>query len=258
MARDPKQFIEKSIKETVEAFQQKPEVTTVYGEPVIGYVNAFHPLFDHLYMEDLCQHPKEIYNPGRTIIVHYVPVANDALEELEEKGRDSHKWERAHYDSIMLSMYINKTIKDCLVKLGRISSITGGATDWNKEMHMPAWSGKIIAYLAGIGEIGPAGSFHYKGRYGGSIGTTIVDGPYGGVCPEMTAEEIEAEIKKIKDAFCYEGLSDVKCSEEMIKICPAGAICEDGIIREKCYAYCESQNKKIPNPDLCGLCFRFK
>ena len=31
VARDPKLFIEKNIRETVEAFQQRPEVTTVFG-----------------------------------------------------------------------------------------------------------------------------------------------------------------------------------------------------------------------------------
>ena len=258
MSRDPKQFIEKNIRETVEQFQQRPGVITRYGEPVIGYVSMFHPLFDHLYMEGICEHPKKIYNPGHTIIVHFVPAYSEAMEELEEKGRDSYKWERAHYDSIMLSQYINMAIRDSLVKLGRISSISGVASDWNRKMHMPMWSGKIAAYLAGIGELGPAGSFHTKDGYIGSIGTTMTDGFYADECPEMTGDELDAEVKKIKDMFCYEGLSETKAGEEMIGICPAKAISPVGISREKCLAYCEEHNKRIPDPGLCGMCFRFK
>lgn len=258
MARDPKKFIEKNIRKAVEDFQNRPGVKTKYGEPIVGYVSMFHPLYDHLYMEGLCEHPKKIYNPGHTIIVHYVPVAGDAIRELEEQGRDSQQWKKAHYDSIMLSQFINMAIRDSLVKLGRISSISGVATDWNRKMHMPMWSSKITAYLAGIGELGPAGSFHTKDGYIGSIGSTMTDGFYAEDCPVMNGEEIEAEIKKIKDMFQYEGLSEAEADEEMKDICPAGAIGSHGIKREACLAYCESQNKKIPDPGLCGMCFRFK
>lgn len=258
MARDPKKFIERNVREAAKHFQERPEVITEFGEPVIRYVSAFHPLFDHLYMERLCEHPKKIYNPGHSIIVHYVPVIGDAVEDLEAKGRDSHKWERAHYDSIMLSQYINMAIRDSLAKLGRISSISGVATDWNRKMHMPMWGGKIVACMAGIGELGPAGSFHSEYGYAGSIGTTMTDGFYADASPEMTAEELDAEIQKIKEAFCYEGLAEVKADAEMISVCPGKAIGTDGIDRAKCLAYCESQNKKIPDPGLCGMCFRFK
>jgi len=258
MSRDPKVFIEKNVREAVEAFQQRPEVTTTYGEPIIEYVSVFHPLFDHLYMEGLCEHPKKVYNPGHSIIVHYVPVIGGAEEDLEAKGRESEVWKKAHYDSIMLAMYINMAIRDSLVKLGRISSITGVASNWNRELHMPVWSSKIIAYLAGIGEIGPAGSLHTKTGFIGSVGTTITDGFYADETPEMTQEEIEAEVAKIKAAFCYGDLADVTCAEEMIKACPAQAIESGGIDKKKCLAYCETQNVKIPDPGLCGLCFRFK
>ena len=70
--------------------------------------------------------------------------------------------------------------------------------------------------------------------------------------------QYDAEVKKIKDMFCYEGLSETKAGEEMIGICPAKAISPVGISREKCLAYCEEHNKRIPDPGLCGMCFRFK
>lgn len=258
MSRDPKQFIEKNVRKAIEEFQQRPGVITKYGEPVIGYVSMFHPLFDHLYIEGMCEHPKKIYNPGHTIIVHYVPVVNDAVDELHAKGRDSHKWERAHYDSIMLSQYINMAIRDSLVKLGRIYSIPGVATEWNRDTHMPKWNSKIVAYMAGMGEIGPAGSFHTEHGFAGSLGSTMTDGFYADEVPEMTMEEIEAEVKKIKAMYRFEPSVDVACSEEMMSICPGQAIDANGIDREKCLAYCESQNPRIPDPGLCGMCFRFK
>ena len=88
MSRDPKKFIEKNVRETVIAFQKRPESTTRYGEPVIEYVSVFHPLFDHLYMEQLCEHPKKVYNPGHSIIVHYVPVIGSVEEDLRINGRE--------------------------------------------------------------------------------------------------------------------------------------------------------------------------
>ena len=74
----------------------------------------------------------------------------------------------------------------------------------------------------------------------------------------MSQDEIEAEIQKINSFFCYSDLADVQCSEEMIQACPVGAITACGIDKKKCLAYCETQNQKIPDPGLCGMCFRFK
>ncbi|MDO4869591.1 MAG: hypothetical protein Q4A65_04815 [Bacillota bacterium] len=258
MARDPKKFIERNVRETVEQYQQRPEVSVRFGEPVIEYVNIFHPLFDRLYMEDITEHPKAIYNPGHTIIVHYVPVLEDVEADLKANGPDAQRWEKAYYQSAMLAQFINKSIKESLSKMGRLSSITGVSSDWNMDMHMPAWSSKIVAYMAGIGSIGPAGSFHTKDGFIASIGTTITDGLYADECPEMTMEELDEEVRKIKAAFCYEDLADVACGEDMIAACPAAAISGKGIDKKKCLAYCATRNKRIPDPDICGLCFRFK
>ena len=136
--------------------------------------------------------------------------------------------------------------------------IPGVATEWNRDTHMPKWNSKIVAYMAGMGEIGPAGSFHTEHGFAGSLGSTMTDGFYADEVPEMTMEEIEAEVKKIKAMYRFEPSVDVACSEEMMSICPGQAIDANGINREKCLAYCESQNPRIPDPGLCGMCFRFK
>lgn len=243
MSRDVKADIIKTIEETVVNFQEIEECETIFGKPKVGFVSATHPLYDTLFARGVNDHPKKIYRPGYTVIVHYVPY-----EETEN----------SFFDAVKLTMTINGNLRRFLEGIGRLTSHTCVPVDWDMENHREEWSSKYTAYMAGMGQFGPAGSFHVPGENGrGIIGTIITDGLYRETPPEMTSEELAKAFESIQRACCYKGVSGVSCSEELIASCPAKAIATDGIDRAKCQDYCEKINPRTPNPEVCGKCFKY-
>ena len=249
--------IEESVRRTVAEFQERDDVKTRFGEPVIAYLSTTHPLFDTFFARGENDHPKNVYRPGNTLILHYVPWAEEIERSNEDGEEASQAWKDADRESLHLAMAINRTIKDTLDKVGRIHSNTSSMVDWDPEKHRYGWSNKIAAVIAGIGSFGPAGSLIVDGRCGGRAGSISTAALYADPVEEMDADQLEQYFEAVlKDCrFC--GADGAPCGEEMIAACPGGAISEDGIDREKCQAWCERSDRYTPAPEACGKCFRF-
>ena len=61
---DIKEKIERNVKKAVADFQERDDITTKFGEPVLAYVYAKDPLFGMFWERQLCKHPKAIFQPG--------------------------------------------------------------------------------------------------------------------------------------------------------------------------------------------------
>lgn len=252
--------IKKRIKENVEnaikEYENRDNVTTKFGTPIIGYVSVKHPLFWEFFDNDLCMHPKGIYRPGNTCVVHFVPYSKEVTESNRGGKLPSKEWSAAYYDGMHLSMYLNRIISDTLDEVGRLHSGTTIPTDWNEETYRPEWSHKLVAYIAGIGRFGIGGSFHTELGFAGTLGSLLVDAEYDMLddeeleylCIDETIEDINSDSK-------YLGADFVKVSDEAIKACPIGAITKDGIDQKKCQEHCKKINDYIPSPEVCGKCF---
>lgn len=248
--------IETNVRRTVEEFQKREEVVTSFGEPRIAYLAATHPLFDTFFARGENDHPKNIYRPGNTLIVHYVPWAEEIEKSNEGGSEPSEAWKQADRDSLHLAMAINRTIRDTLDKVGRIHSNTSSMVDWDKEKHRYSWSNKIAAVIAGIGSFGPAGSLRVDGRFGGRAGSVSTAALYAKAPEAMGAEALEERFEQVLRDCCFAG-AGASCGGEMIAACPGGAISPEGIDREKCQAWCENSDRYNPAPEVCGKCFRF-
>ena len=286
--------IEENVRQTVIDFGKREDIKTRFGEPVIAFLSTTHPLFDTFFARGENDHPKNIYRPGNTLILHYVPweegveKSNEASDKDgedpkeaggdagcgEDKKRPSPQWLAADRESLWLAMEINKTIKKTLDKVGRIHSNTSSMVDWDKNKHRYGWSNRIAGFIAGLGELGPAGSLHVDlggldygadagkvrdGRrtYGGRIGSISTAALYAEKSEDMGSEELERIFSEAMKACCFKGWG-ATCPKEMIDACPAGAIDSDGIDRQKCQDWCETIDAHTPAPEICGKCFRFK
>ena len=136
---------------------------------------------------------------------------------------------------------------------GRLISNLSNMVEWDDEKCQEGWSNKYAAAIAGLGQMGPGGSFHVNGRYGGRVGGMITDGMYADRPETIEGEALAAALAEITDPCLFEG----PCSEDMIRACPGGAISAEGIDKEKCRDYCRKFNETTPVPDVCGKCFRF-
>ena len=255
---DIKEKIEHNVKKAVADFQERDDITTKFGEPVLAYVYAKDPLFDMFWERELCKHPKAIFQPGNTVILHYVPFADEVAAGNEGGDAPSAQWERAFVESLWLSMELNRVIRGTLNMIGRLSSALTTPTDWVDDLYHEEFSFKMAAYAAGMGEFGTGGSFLINGKYGGRLGAVSTDGNYADPSEPMTQQQLD-EVYDMLHAKCrYEGAPGVSCPQEMIDACPGHAISANGIDRAKCQEHCRTIDEYIPSPEVCGKCFRFR
>lgn len=256
---DVKKHIQRNVQKTMEEFAAREDIVTKFGTPLIGYVDARHPLFNIFMDKNMSDHPKNIYRPGITLIIHAIPYDMEAMKSNEENGAPSPQWVRAFTESTWLSMAINRAARGALDMAGRLSSCLNTPMDWNEKTFRGTWSHKLAAYAAGMGDFGPAESFRTAdGCYGLRVGSLITDGKYAEEVEPMSDEQLEAAYLHILRSSMYQEADGISCSAEMIAACPGNAISEKGIDRAKCQAYCKTIDEYIPCPDVCGKCFRFK
>ena len=251
-----KRRIEKSVEQAFADYQADAEVKTRFGDPVIRYISATHPMFDTFFARGENDHPKNIWRPGYTLIVYYIPFAEE-IPRAAEDGKASPAWLTAMEESRWLAMKVNAVIAETLTKVGRIYSRSSSMMDWDHEKHRYGWSNKIAGFLAGIGTFGPAGSLKTESGHGGRVGTMITDGLYAAKPEPADGTALEEAFQKVLRDCCFRGAEGVHCSREMIDVCPGGAIAEDGIDRAACQAWCETIHKADPCPEMCGRCFGF-
>ncbi|HIU25926.1 MAG TPA: hypothetical protein IAC50_05475 [Candidatus Copromorpha excrementigallinarum] len=251
---DIKSAIAENVKRAVTEFERRDDVVTAFGDPVIGYADTKNPLFDMFFTRGLSDHPKGIYRPGSTVVVHFVPYGREVIKA----GPASDKWIRAFTESMWLSMRINGVIRETLDTVGRLSSCTNTPTDWNEDTCHEEWSHKMAAFAAGMGPFGPGGCLITEKGFAGRFGSIITDGKYADEYPPLSSKQLEDIYDEIMRQCRWEGFSGVSCGEEMISVCPAGAVSQRGINRKKCQAHCKTIDQYIPSPDICGRCFGCK
>lgn len=256
-----KRRIEKRVRETVEEFQQEGLAgggsQTRFGEPVLRYISTAHPMFDTFFARGENDHPKNIWRPGYTMIVYYLPFAEEIPRYDEETQTATEQWRSAIEDSRWLAMRVNAAIAEMLTKVGRIYSRSSTMMDWDHQLHRYRWSNKIAGHLAGIGSFGPAGSLQTEYGFGGRVGSMMTDGVFVPKPEPVDGAVLDEAFQNVLTACRFTGARDVHCSEEMIAACPGGAISADGIDRAKCQAWCETINSADPCPEMCGRCFGF-
>ena len=257
---DPKSNIKKriifNVNAAIKEFEKLQKCTTKFGTPIISYVSCHHPLFVHFVENERCKHPKQIYRPGNTAIVFFLPYDKEVT--LSNKGGKlpSEQWTKAFHDSMHLCMYLNRIISDTLDEVGRFHSPANVPTDWQEDTHREEWSHKLAAYTAGLGRFGIAGSFHTEVGFAGRLSTVLVDEHYDIVDEEdLEGLDLENVLSYIDSDSKYLGAEDVIVSQEAIEACPASAITKDGINQKTCQDFCKTINHFVPSPEVCGKCF---
>lgn len=253
-----KEKITNNVKQAIKEFEAREDVVTHFGEPIIAYIDAKDQLFDLLFDKGLTEHPKNIYRPGNTVITYFIPYAEEITKSNKGSKQVSEQWRRASIESAWLAMKLNRTIRQTLNIIGRLSSILNTQLDWDEQKHQASWSHKLSAYVSGIAELGPAGSIHTKAGFGGCCCSVITDGKFAEPSEPCSQQQLEGIYQKLLADCCYEGAQNVSCSEAMINACPGNAISENGIDRAKCQKHCKTIDEYIPSPDVCGKCFSFK
>lgn len=247
-----KAAIEANVRKAIDEYEAENRCIGTYQDPVIAYHDAKDPAFDTFYRMGICKHPAEIYRPGNTLVLFFLPYREDIAESNRGGAATSEQWLTAYKKGTGLIMRINRAIRNTLESRGRLVSCLNTPIDWNEKKAAEEWSFKLASYLAGMGEFRTAGSFVTAKGFGGRFSGIITDEVLYEEKPKTrTPEEYEAMIADIKKAALYEGAPSAEC----IAACPCGAISENGIDRFKCQQHCKTLNEYVPSPDACGKCF---
>ena len=252
-----KKRLQEDLAEEMSAYITKKGLKDVLGLPLLGYAFTNDKRFMDVFDAELSKHPKQIYRPGTTVIVSFLPFIPEYVQDnFNESGDHSHvskSWTHAYESSIIVSAHINTFTLEFLDELGREASLSTVHTDWNKETHRPEWSHKIAANIAGMGEFGPNGCI--KTEYGpwgrfSSIITEIQLEPTGNDKENENGSDI---VEDYKNFSLFK--KPVTIPQHLKNTCPCGAINENGIDQVKCQDYCGRLNEFIPEPDACGKCY---
>ena len=247
-----KTAIEVNVRKAIDEYEAENDCVGMYQDPVIAYHDAKDPAFDTFFRMGICKHPAEIYRPGNTLVLFFLPYREGIAESNRGGSETSEQWLTAYKKGTGLIMRINRAIRNTLESRGRLVSCLNTPIDWNEKKAAEEWSFKLASYLAGMGEFSTAGSFVTAKGFGGRFSGIITDEVLYEEKPQMrTPEEYEAMIAGIKKAALYEGIPSDAC----IAACPCGAISKDGIDRFKCQQHCKTLNEYVPSADACGKCF---
>lgn len=256
---DLKAKLYEAVKRGVKVYEEECGRETRFGEPLIAYANTSEPVFDMYYDNSLCKHPRKVYNAARAIIVYFLPYTEDVIESNKQGAEPSEAWIQAYHDSTWAIMKVNASIQEEISKFGRLSAICNTPNDWDSHKCLPVWNHKMAAYVAGMGEYGPAGCIQTSAGPAGRFGAILTDVNlvpdrdfgFGNIESRGHDEGMYEEFHKYMEEACYEG----ECSDEMIAACPGKAITREGINRKACQEYCKTIFKHVPAPDLCGKCY---
>lgn len=241
-----------NVKKAIDEYEEENNCKGMYQEPVIVYHDAKDPAFDTFFRMGICKHPAEIYRPGNTLVLFFLPYSGEIIESNRGGADTSEQWLTAYKKGTALIMRINRAIRNTLESKGRLVSCLNTPIDWNEKKAAEEWSFKLASYLAGMGSFSTAGSFVTDKGFGGRFSGIITDEVLYEQKPEVhSPQEYEAMINEIKQAALYEGTP----SEECIAACPCGAISKDGIDRFKCQQHCKELNEYVPSADACGKCY---
>ena len=101
------------IQSYISAYQEREAIATRYGEPLIGFADAWHPYIQNLpqLISPTHELPQNILPDARTIIAYYVPFTKELAKTNRTGGTTaSPEWARAYEETNALFAELNDAI----------------------------------------------------------------------------------------------------------------------------------------------------
>lgn len=224
---DLKQYITEIIQSFVSEYENKTEITSKWGKPMVGFADAKHPGVADLKKLVSDQHvmPEQIVKNATIIIAYFVPFTKELAITNKAPGYlASPEWAKIYEETNTMFGKLNRYLIVRIKELGFDADISPEASTFNQETLISNWSQRHLARLAGLGTFGINNMLITKngccGRY--STVVTNID-----VTPDTPIDE-EYCLYKSK------GICGI-----CVKHCPSGALTFDGFDREKCFEICK-------------------
>ena len=221
------QLLQHFIQSYISAYQEREEIATRYGEPLIGFADAWHPYIQNLpqIVSPTHELPQNVLPDARTIIAYYVPFTIELAKSNRADGMTaSPEWARAYEETNALFAELNKAIIDFIQSQAGSAGVTPKAVTFYQNSLISDWSHRHIAYAAGLGTFGLNNMLLTRHGCCGRFSTVI------------TNLELETGQPLTEEYCLYK--KNGSCGA-CVKHCPTGALTFDGYDRFKCYALCQ-------------------
>lgn len=218
-----KEIIAGLIRNYVREHQKRSDVSTAWGEPLVGFADAKHP--DILNIKNIISPshkiPTDVLASASVVIAYFVPFTRE-LAETNRSDRDmaSPEWALAYEETNAMFRRMNEHLITELFNMGYDAAVSSEAYTFDREKLISNWSHRHFARIAGLGTFGVNNMLITRkggcGRYGTIVTNLDVkpDRPLG--------EELCIYKKKEGCGVC-------------IGRCPSGALSPEGFERQKCY-----------------------
>lgn len=161
-----KRWIDENINLQVQKYEKILNVEPSWESVQVGYAYADDKRFMEFYDKNICNHPKRLYRPGKTIICHFVPIKNEFIIKYENNEIDDKTWEKLCLDTRRVSRGITDAITSTLQSFGREVSLLSQIENWS---HICG------AEVAGLGNFEYKDDMFYKGNMVGYLGAVSTE-----------------------------------------------------------------------------------
>lgn len=218
-----KEKITGMINEFIKEYQQKSDISTKWGEPLVGFADANHPYILNLKNVVTYTHglPTDVLSNASIVIAYFVPFTKELADTNKLPGEmASREWALTYEETNAMFNKLNEFIISELRKMGYEADVSPEAATFDQKALKSNWSHRHFARAAGLGTFGVNNMLITKvgccGRY-----STIV-----------TNLDVEPDAP-LEDEYCLYKKNG-SCGI-CVKHCPSKALTLDGYDRQKCY-----------------------
>ena len=152
-----KQEITDFIKSFVKEYENRDEIATSYGEPLVGFADANHPYIQSLpeLIGPTHELPQNVLPDARIIIAYFVPFTKELAKTNRSGGTfASPEWARAYEETNALFVELNEKLIDFIHAKAGHAGVTPKAVTFDQSRLVSDWSHRHIAFAAGLGTFG--------------------------------------------------------------------------------------------------------
>ncbi|SMC97997.1 Epoxyqueuosine reductase QueG (queuosine biosynthesis) [Desulfocicer vacuolatum DSM 3385] len=232
------------IEKFVKNHQAKPEITTHWGVPIVGFASADEPLFSQLPSVASPTHavPRDFLPNAKTVIAYFIPFKKEMTRTNLKKRNSSKEWGLAYIETNEMIRQLSESLKEWFKIQGHEGHTIPATHNWDEKKLISDWSHRHIAYMAGIGNFGLNNMLITEQGCCGRVGSFITSAK---IAPDTRYQEETCLYK-------YDGTCK-KC----VKECVNEALFVTSFDRFKCYEMLlenVENSRAIGYADVCGKC----
>jgi epoxyqueuosine reductase QueG len=232
------------IEDFVAKYQQKKDISTSWGVPLLGFAAADDPLFEQLKTAVSSTHavPKDLLKNAGTVVSFFLPFPKSVTSTNTKERLSSHEWAVSYVETNELIKQLSLHLTELFTAANEEVVSIPATHNWIEDKLISNWSHRHVAFIAGLGQFGLNNMLITDKGCCGRVGSLI------------TSALIEPDDRSEVEACLYK--FDGSC-KKCVRKCVNDALFEDSFDRFKCYDQLlenVEEHKAVGYADVCGKC----